>query len=315
MPRHFIKVDYANPHRVRRRKILATHPKVAKLYGYEPLTVYFILGILGLQLVSTYFAVQAPWWIFVLMLYFVGATLNHMLYFLIHECVHGLAAKKESTNLIYGILANLTIGIPIAVAFKKYHLDHHRYLGERLDTDVPLQKEAQWCNTRFKKWAWLLSYPLIYSIRPYLIEKKGQTHWELANIGIQLLFNVLVVLLLGWKALLYLMLSSLIGMSFHPLAAHFISEHFVAEPEQKQETYSYYGPWNWLAFNFGYHIEHHDFPRVPWSKLPAVYKAAPEFYKDQYTHSSWLLFVVRFLKGDEITLFSRVVREEETGKS
>jgi len=27
-----------------------------------------------------------------------------------------------------------------------------------------------------------------------------------------------------------------------------------------------------------YHVEHHDFPEVPWRRLPALRAAAPEFY-------------------------------------
>ena len=152
----FINVDYPDPHRVRRLAILKNRPEVASLYGHEPRTGFFIIFLFLLQMVTLYYAIRAPWLAYCLMLYFVGATINHMFYFLIHECVHGVAAERKWVNSALGMLANLTIGIPIAEAFKKYHLDHHRYLGDRLDTDLPLPQEAAWCTTRLKKILWLL---------------------------------------------------------------------------------------------------------------------------------------------------------------
>ena len=32
------------------------------------------------------------------------------------------------------------------------------------------------------------------------------------------------------------------------------------------------------TLNLTYHCEHHDFPGVPWNRLPEVRRLAPEFY-------------------------------------
>ena len=52
-------------------------------------------------------------------------------------------------------------------------------------------------------------------------------------------------------------------------------------PRSEQPTVSYYGSsvWNWLLCNELMHLEHHDFARVPWTRLPKLRRIAPEFYE------------------------------------
>ncbi len=47
--------------------------------------------------------------------------------------------------------------------------------------------------------------------------------------------------------------------------------------------------------NFGYHVEHHDFPRVPWVRLPRVRRLAPEFYDSLHTYRSRIRLMAAFL--------------------
>ena len=82
---------------------------------------------------------------------------------------------------------------------------------------------------------------------------------------------------------------------------------------ESQETYSYYGVLNKVAFNVGYHNEHHDFPSVPWNKLPQIKKNAPDYYDTLIYHTSWARLFFRFLFDKELSLFSRLVRKNRGG--
>jgi sphingolipid delta-4 desaturase len=75
-----------------------------------------------------------------------------------------------------------------------------------------------------------------------------------------------------------------------------------------QETYSYYGPLNALAFNVGYHNEHHDFPYIPGSRLAKLRSTAPEFYDQLLSHTSWARTLWRFVTRPSINGYSRIKR-------
>jgi sphingolipid delta-4 desaturase len=214
------------------------------------------------------------------------------------------------------IVANLPHLLPSAVSFQKYHLKHHAFQGVyELDADIPNRWEARLVGSSvLGKALWLLLFPIFQVTRPpRLKEIRLFDGWVFVNIAVQIAYDALVLWLLGPKALLFLGVSFFFSVGLHPLGARWIQEHYLVKGDQ--ETTSYYGILNVPALNVGYHNEHHDFPWVPWSRLPAVRKAAPEVYDALFWHRSWTLLLLKFLFDRNLSLWSRVVRAERGGLS
>jgi sphingolipid delta-4 desaturase len=64
-------------------------------------------------------------------------------------------------------------------------------------------------------------------------------------------------------------------------------------------------------FKVGYHNEHHDFPSIPWTRLPALRALAPEFYDTIPSHPSWPMIVINFIRDKEVGMFARAKRMRE----
>lgn len=305
----FIRGAANEPHIQRRREMLRKYPEIKQLLGHESKTKYIAVFLFLLQVMVAFSMRNQTLLTWFLVVYCIGATINHSLFVVVHEITHHLGFKSKTANRLFGIFINLPLGVPVAMGFEKYHYLHHRFLGHsNKDVDIPFFSEARLFNSRMGKFIWLLIQPLTYTVRPLLKCPKSVTSWEILNIAVQLIFNGVVVWLLGYQFLAFLLLSTFFGMGLHPLASHFIAEHYVVN--KRQETYSYYGPLNYLTFNFGYHVEHHDFPSIPWTKLRKLRKIAPEYYDSLYAHRSWMGFLGKFILSKKIGLFSRVVRSD-----
>ena len=302
------------PHATRRKQILAKYPQIKKLYGYDPLMRYTVVTLVAIQITMAYltskYATDGSWQMLVLYLaaaWVIGGTCNHMLMLSLHELSHNLGFKKMIHNRLFAFFANLPLVFPAAISFKRYHMDHHRYQGEAgVDVDVPTQMEGRFFQNAVTKFIYVFCQIFFYALRPLLVCPKKPGRWEAANAITCLCFNTLIFFTMGHWAIFYLLLSDLLGAGLHPVAAHFIAEHFVFV--QGAETYSYYGPLNVFAFNVGYHNEHHDFPAIPGSRLPEVRRIAAEFYDHLPQHASWCKVLWDFVMDPNITAFSRVKR-------
>ncbi|MCC7231549.1 MAG: fatty acid desaturase [Bacteroidia bacterium] len=303
------------PHKARTREILTHHPEVRKLIGKNPFTVFAILFCVGSMIAIAWLLKDSPWWLILLVSYFAGAFFNHALFVLIHECSHNLLFRGKTLNYLASITANLPHGLPSAVSFTRYHMMHHSFQGHHdWDADLPDFWEARvFGNNFFSKALWLLLFPFFQVGRTFrLKEIKFMDGWIITNIVVQLAFDAAIWIFLGPKAFLFLLISFFFSVGLHPLGARWIQEHYlVLDPVQ--ETYSYYGPLNTLAFNVGYHNEHHDFPSVPWNRLPRLNKAARDYYSGLKYHRSWTVLFFRFLFDNRINLHSRMLRNQKSG--
>eukprot|EP00112_Aurelia_sp_Birch-Aquarium-sp1_P001405 Seg115.5 transcript_id=Seg115.5/GoldUCD/mRNA.D3Y31 product="Sphingolipid delta" protein_id=Seg115.5/GoldUCD/D3Y31 len=303
------------PHATRRVEILKKHPAIKKLMVTDHTLKYKIIAVVLFQLSAFYLVKDFSWGLTLLLAYVVAGVANHAILLGIHETAHNTAFphSKPVQNKLFSIFVNLPIGVPVAVAFKKYHLDHHKYMGnEDLDVDLPTDMEAKLFTNSASKFIWVILQGFFYSIRPLIVRPLPVQAWEALNITIQISFDIFVFAYLGPKSLMYMIIGSFLGMGLHPVAAHFISEHYLYK--HGFETYSYYGPLNHLTFNIGYHNEHHDFPNIPCSLLPKVREIAPEYYNDLPSHKSWLKVLFDFIFDPAIGPYTRMKRKNMVRK-
>ena len=311
LPRYFASRS-GQPHRERTRAILSAHPEIRKFTGRNVWTAVILLTLVALQFALAAGAGHAGTdsvIVAIVAAYLVGAFANHALYVIIHEATHDLIFRGRTLNRIAGMVADLPNLFPSASVFRTYHLIHHAHQGNLArDADLPSEWEARMVGSVWwRKALWLVCFPMFQALRPIrLIDKRCFDGWSVAN-TISCGAGALVVgSQFGWIAVLYLGLSTLFAIGLHPLGARWIQEHYTLDPAQ--ETFSYYGPLNKLALNVGYHVEHHDFPSVPWHRLPRVRATADDFYASLHAHSSWTGLLIRFIFDRRFTLFSRVVR-------
>jgi sphingolipid delta-4 desaturase len=306
----YIRVTYGEPHAMRGRHMLAAHPELRALAGPAPSSaawaVVLVLAQAGLSLVVGH----RSWMVWLPSAYLIGATIDHALWALIHDTCHNLVFRSRTANRIVAIVANLPLVVPGAISFGKYHLLHHRHMGDlEFDAGIPGPTEAQMVGrSGLAKAAWVAGTILVQGVvRPRRLTRvRLLDGWTIVNIVVQVLAMALLAVWAGGGPFKYLVASTVFAIGLHPLGARWIQEHFALVPGQ--ETYSYYGPLNRLSFNVGYHNEHHDIVTVPWSRLPRIRRIAPEFYDGLHAYTSWTSLLVRFVRDRHITLFNYVVR-------
>ncbi|MBT7610852.1 MAG: fatty acid desaturase [Bacteriovoracaceae bacterium] len=310
MEHSFSYTKNPNPHVKRSREMIKKYPELRKLIGPYQRSALYIFLMVGTMLGIAYWCKSLSWPIIFLLSYTVGALIDHALFAMMHESAHNLVFKSARANKIMGIICNIPQGLPSAIGFRTYHLIHHSNMGEEdYDADLAFNCEAKLIsNSWWRKCLWFVVFMIIEAIRPMKLKGGSlKDPWVVLNIIFILGVDAAIFFFVGWKAFAFLLLSSFFSVGLHPVGARWIQEHFTFK--EGQETYSYYGPYNKIQFNIGYHNEHHDFFRVPWINLPKLRAIAPEYYDNLYYHTSWTKLFFQFIFDKKLSLFSRIVRQ------
>jgi sphingolipid delta-4 desaturase len=207
---------------------------------------------------------------------------------------------------------------PYVETFYHYHLPHHRHLGKYdHDTTIARGWEAQLIGRSVtRKLLWLLFFPLFYPFRvAHMSVGRPANKLIVLNFITQAGLWVLLYSLGGIKPIIYFVLSFYFHFGLHPLNAIALQEHMFMK--HGEESYSYYGIGNWVTFNAGYHVEHHDMPYIAWSRLRRLRSLAPEFYEGRYAYYSWTRLILQFVFDRRWSLWARAVRlgDQSYGKT
>ena len=309
----FYYTSKPNIHLQRKKELVEKYPEVKNLMGQNPFSAIYIVGLVTLQIFFSYLFRDLSWWAVLILAYVIGAFISHALYVLIHECCHNLVFKTSSANKVMGIVCDLSLGVPSALTFRKYHMIHHRNLNEDPgDPDVVSKFEGRLIgNSTFKKIIWVTFFMVSQGLRPLKMKNMSAVNpWTIANFLIVVAVNILIFKFIGYMALFYLMISTFFGLGVHPVGGRWVQEHYITK--EGQETYSYYGPLNKVCFNMGYHNEHHDLINVPWNNLPKLKKMAPEYYDHLKYYKSWTKVLINFISNSKMGPYSKLIHKKSS---
>lgn len=179
-----------------------------------------------------------------------------------HDAMHGsIYPQNRRINDLIGAIAIGIYGLFSYRWMRQKHRQHHQHPASSFDPDF---HDGQ--HPHFLAWYWHFM--------------KGYATWQ-QQFGMTVLFHSLRLalhipvsnLILVW--IVPLLLSSLQLFYFGTFLPH-------KEPRQgytdshKAESLNYSLLWSFLScYHFGYHWEHHEYPLLPWWKLPTVRHRKP----------------------------------------
>ncbi|CAN1213041.1 Fatty acid desaturase [Tumidithrix helvetica PCC 7403] len=245
--------------------LVKQEPSLYNFASYQGIAIG--LGILGLWAIALYFCLSmnlAEMPILFVILAVLGRTFLHTgLFIVAHDAAHGTVFTGDRrVNDWFGRIAIAIYALLPYAKFLKNHGLHHKNPGRAGDPDF---HDGRHKNAI----AWYMAFMVRYLDRRQLV---------VIFVGFTVIFHSLrlgmqvspINLLLFW--ILPILLSSMQLFLFGTFLTH-------REPQQGYTNRHHAMSSNFpvmlsflACYHFGYHWEHHEYPHLPWYKLPSVRK-------------------------------------------
>jgi len=174
-----------------------------------------------------------------------------------HEAIHQIISPSKQINNLLGYITSFLYALLPDNILSENHRLHHRYPATDKDPDFYEENPDSY-------WAWYFNFMKEY--------QKGRQAWVLL-IGMTVIFWTFIGLqislaniVLFW--LIPILISSLQLFTFGVFLPHKnYPDGYSDSHHARSSTYALF--WSFVScYHFGYHWEHHQYPNLPWYKLP-----------------------------------------------
>ncbi len=237
---------------------------------------------------------------------------------LTHEVIHGHPFRSQVWNDALMVLP-LNLAFPY-LRFRDQHLAHHRdeFLTDPYDDpETNYLDPSVWNNLpRWRKAVCRMNNTL--AGRMVIGPALGQVafmrdEWRLARSGDRAVWRVWVLHAMGAGAVIGMVWALEVSLWFYGAAAYaaiallkirtFLEHRAHLRPRARTVIIEDRGPLAFLFLNNNLHVVHHMHPRVPWHRLPALYRANRDKYlgrNDGYLYRSYAeVFARYFLRAKD----------------
>jgi sphingolipid 4-desaturase/C4-monooxygenase len=327
-------------HKRRRQAMLRVHPEIRELFGPTAATHLMAVGAVAAHVVVAVASARASAMWAVLAAYVAGAWLCGAQGSAAHEYGHRLVRGPRWLAWLMVRLCTTTTASFVSTFFYHRHWGHHHSQGSQKKNEshefvdhegwnefvfltLPASgRPGLWCAVRrFVRSQWQIASSTFRATVVTIVGSILLVLWSLLrrepirpvvrdaaiDSALKLGCQALLFSVAGWPALLYVACSAFFVRGFlaHPYLAWWLAQHHLGaffSPHEYVATGSVHGPvFNLLTTNGGKHCEHHDFPQVPWHRLPAIAKIAPEYYRHVPPERTWWNLVWNYYWRTDLT--------------